>query len=60
MIKNLPANAGDSRDVGLMAGVERSWRRAWQPTLVFLPGESQWTKEPDGLLSMRSQRVGQD
>ena len=21
------------------------WRRAWQPTLVFLPGESPWTEE---------------
>jgi len=28
------------------------WRRAWQPTLVFLPGESPWTEEPDGLQSM--------
>ena len=25
------------------------WRRAWQPTPVFLPGESPWTEEPDGL-----------
>ena len=23
-----------------------SWRRAWQPTPVFLPGESPWTEEP--------------
>ena len=22
------------------------WRRAWQPTPVFLPGESPWTGEP--------------
>ena len=34
------------------------WRRAWQPTLVFLPGESPWTEEPGGLQSMGSQRVG--
>ena len=34
------------------------WRRAWQPTLVFLPGESPWTEEPGGLQSMSSQRVG--
>ena len=27
------------------------WRRAWQPTPVFLPGESQWTEEPGGLQS---------
>ena len=28
------------------------WRRAWQPTLVFLLGESPWTEEPGGLQSM--------
>ena len=27
------------------------WRRAWQPTPVFLPGESPWTEETDGLHS---------
>ena len=34
------------------------WRRAWQPTLVFLPGESHglWTEEPGGLQSMGSQK----
>ena len=36
------------------------WRRAWQPTPVFLPGESPWTEEPGGLQSMGSQRVGHD
>ena len=25
------------------------WRRKWQPTPVFLPGESPWTEEPGGL-----------
>ena len=34
------------------------WRRAWQPTPTFLPGESPWTEEPGGLQSMGSQRVG--
>ena len=36
------------------------WRRAWQPTPVFLPGESPWTEEPGGLQSMGSQRVRND
>ena len=36
------------------------WRRKWQPTAVFLPGESTWTEEPGGLQSMGSQRVGHD
>ena len=34
------------------------WRRAWQPTPVFLPGESPWTEEPGRLQSIGSQRVG--
>ena len=34
------------------------WRRAWQPTLVFLPGESPGKEEPEGLESMGSQKVG--
>ena len=32
-------------------------RRAWQPTPVFLPGESPWTKETGGLRSRGLQRV---
>ena len=35
------------------------WRRKWQPTPVFLPGESEG-REPGGLLSMGSHRVGHD
>ena len=37
-----------------------TWRRPWEPTSVFLPGESPWTEEPDGLQSMGSQRVRHD
>jgi len=35
------------------------WRRKWQSTPVFLPGESQGL-EPGGLPSMASHRVGHD
>ena len=51
MIKNLPANAGDSRDASSIPG---SRRRAQWPSPVFLPGEFL------GQRSIRSQRVGQD
>ena len=34
------------------------WRRAWQPTPVFLSGESPWTEKPGGLQSMGLQGVG--
>ena len=46
MVKNLPANAGGIRDKGLILGLGRfSWRRKWQPALVFLPGKfhGQWS-----------------
>ena len=34
------------------------WRKSWQPTPVFWPGESPWTEQPGGLQFMGSQRVG--
>ena len=39
MVKNPPANV---KDAGSIPGSGRSipWRRKWQPTPVFLPGES--------------------
>ena len=39
MVKNPPANTGDTRDAGSIPGLERSWIRKWQPTPVFLPGK---------------------
>ena len=36
------------------------WRRAWQPTPEFLPGEFPWTEKPGGLQSIGSQRVRND
>ena len=44
MVENPPANAGDMR---LLPWVEKiPWRRAWQPTPVFLAGEFPRTKKP--------------
>ena len=41
VVKNLPANAGDIKDTCLIPWLGKiPWRRAWQPTLVLLPGES--------------------
>ena len=38
VVKNLPTNSGDIRDVGSIPELGRSpWRRAWQFTPVFLP-----------------------
>ena len=41
VVKNPPVNAGDVKNEGSIPGLGRvSWRRTWQPTPVFLPGES--------------------
>ena len=40
VVKDPPANTGDGRDAGSIPRLGRSpWRRKWQPTGVFLPGE---------------------
>jgi len=40
VVKNLPAKAGDVR-TGFNPWVEEiPWRSAWQPTPLFLPGET--------------------
>ena len=47
MVKNWPCGRR-----GFNPWVRRiPWRRAWQPTPVFLPGESPWTEGPGGLQS---------
>ena len=49
MVKNPSANAGDIRDVGSIPVSGRfPWRSAWQPTLIFLPGESHGQKSLAG------------
>ena len=41
VVKNMPFSAGDIRKTGSIPGLGRfPWIRAWQPTPVFLPGES--------------------
>ena len=60
MVKNPPANAGDVRDTGLAWVGKIPWRRARQPTPVFLLGEFPWTEELGGLQSIGSHKVGHD
>ena len=41
VVKNPSANVEEIRDTGSLPGFRKiPWRRAWQPTPVFLPGES--------------------
>ena len=40
VVKNLPANAGDVKDLGSIPGSRRSPEGGMAPTPMFLPGES--------------------
>ena len=61
VIKNPPANAGDIRDSFDPWLGKIRWRRKWQPTPVFLPGESHGQRRLVGYIqSIGSQRVGHD
>ena len=54
VVKNLPA----VQEMWVLSlGWEDPWRREWQPTPVFTPGESPLTEEPVGLQSIGLQRV---
>ena len=60
MCKGFPggSDACHMGDPGSIPGIGKTpWRRKWQPTPVFLPGESPWTKEPGELKFMGLQRL---
>ena len=44
--KNPAINAGNMRQEFYPWAGKSPWRRAWECTPVFLPGESPWTEEP--------------
>ena len=49
MVKNLPANARNAGDTGLIPGSGKiPWRRKWQPTSVFLRRKSRGQKNLAG------------
>ena len=58
VVKNLPADAKRHR-FDLWVG-KIPWRRKWQSTQVFLPGESRRQRRLAGLQSIGSQRLGHD
>ena len=55
VVKNPPAKAQDVKIFGF-----DPWRRAWQPTPVFLPGESHGQRSLAGYSPWGSQWVGHD
>ena len=58
LVKNLPAMR--KKQVPSLGWEDPLKEGTWQPTPVFLPGESPWTEEPGGLDSTGLQRVGHD
>ena len=58
--KNLPANAADIRDTGLIPGWEDSLEEGMATHSNVLAWRISWTEEPSRLQSMRSQRVRHD
>jgi len=57
VVNNLPANAGDIRDVGSIPGSGRSPGGGHAIHSSILAWRISWTEEPGGLQSMGSQRV---
>ena len=55
--KNSPANAGDTRDMGLSPGSGRSPGVGSSNHSSILACKIPWTEEPRGLQSMELQRV---
>ena len=60
VVKNLPANAGDLRDSGLIPGWEDLLEKGMATHSSILAWRIPWTEEPGGLQSMGSQRVRPD
>ena len=60
MVKNLPANPGDIRDVGSIPGLGRSPGEGNGHSSFLVAWRIPWREEPGGLQSMGLQRVGHD
>ena len=60
MVNNPPANAGDTRDMGSIPGLEDPLEKGMATHSNVLAWRIPWTEEPGGLKSVRSQRVRHD
>ena len=61
MVKNLPANVGDAREMSVRSLVQEDpLKREMETPSGVLVGKTPWTEEPGGLQFMESQRVGHD
>ena len=60
VVKNLPANAGDIRDSGLIPELGRSLEEAMATHSSILAWRIPWTEEPGRLQPVGSHRVRHD
>ena len=60
MVKSLPANAGDKRDVGSIPGSGDPMEEGMATHSSILTWRIPWTEEPGGLQSIELQRAGHD
>ena len=60
VVKNPPANAGDSRDMGSIAGLEDLLEEGMATHSSIFAWRIPWTEESGRLQSVGSQRVGHD
>ena len=58
VVKNLPAKAGDIRDMSSVPGLGRSPGGGNDTPFQILARRIPWTEEPGGLQSMGLQRLG--
>ena len=58
--KNSPANIGNIRDAGTTPGLEDPLEEGMATYYSIVGWRIPWTKEPGGLQSMGSHRVGHD
>ena len=59
MVKNLPANAGDTGSIRFLSQ-EDALEEKMATHSSTLAWEVPWAEEPGGLQSLRSQRIGHD
>ena len=57
VVKNSPANAGDTRDLGSILGQEDPLEKEMATSFSILAWRIPWTEEPGGLQPMVPQRV---
>ena len=60
MVKNLPTNAGDARDLGSIPGLGKSPGEEMATHSSILAWKIPWTEDPGRLSSMGLQRAGHD